>query len=65
MHLSRMILRKQGALNNQMLRLACCLPPYENSWLRACWHAAIAVAKLIKKTILDTFHAIFHCLVEI
>jgi len=27
MHLSWMMLRKQGALNNQMLRLGCCLPP--------------------------------------
>jgi len=36
-HLSWMILRKQRALNKQMLRLGCCLPPsYQNSWLRAC-----------------------------
>jgi len=27
MHISWMMLRKQGALNNQMLRLGCCLPP--------------------------------------
>jgi len=27
MHLSWMMLRKQGALNNQMLRLGCGLPP--------------------------------------
>jgi len=27
MHLSWMMLRKQVALNNQMLRLGCCLPP--------------------------------------
>jgi len=26
---------KQGALNNQMFRLGYCLPPYQNSWLRA------------------------------
>jgi len=26
MHISWMMLRKQGALNNQMLRLGCCLP---------------------------------------
>jgi len=26
-HLSWMMLRKQGALNDQMLRLGCCLPP--------------------------------------
>jgi len=38
MHFSWMILRKQGAVNDQMLRLGCCLPPYQNSWLRACPH---------------------------
>jgi len=27
MHISWIMLRKQGALNNQMLRLGCCLPP--------------------------------------
>jgi len=37
MHISWMMLRKQGALNNQMLRIGCCLPPsYQNSWIRAC-----------------------------
>jgi len=36
MHISWMMLRKQGALNNQMLRPGYCLPPYQNSWLRAC-----------------------------
>jgi len=34
MHLSWMMIRKQGALNKQMLSLGCCLP-YRNSWLRA------------------------------
>jgi len=37
MHLSWMMLRKQGALNNKMLSLGCCFPPYRNSWLRACY----------------------------
>jgi len=35
MHISWMMLRKQGALNNQMLRLGVVCPPYKNSWLRA------------------------------
>jgi len=35
MHLSLMMFRKQGVLNNQMLRLGCCLPPHQNFWLRA------------------------------
>jgi len=30
-----MMLRKHGALNNEMLRLGCCLHPYQNSWLCA------------------------------
>jgi len=30
---------KTRGINNQILRLGCCLPPYQNSWLRA-WLAS-------------------------
>ena len=30
MHISWIMLRKQGALNNQTLRLGCCFPPLSN-----------------------------------
>ena len=46
MHLSWMMLRKQGALNNQMLRLGCGLPPpCQNSWLRASSETGAEAAK--------------------
>ena len=47
MHFSWMMLRKQRALNNQMLRLGCCLspPPYQNSWLRACSELYVALIR--------------------
>jgi len=36
MHLSLMMFRKQGVLNNQMLRLGCCLPPPLWKFLATC-----------------------------
>jgi len=51
-----MMLQGQGALNNQSLRLGCCLPPYPNSWLRAWICVCLFLCITDRSYFSDTYH---------